>query len=97
MFRQLFTVLCLILMLAVTASWVRSLAVSEAISWNVAKDYSIVARHAQGAFTLACQQLGVVLSMPHWLALIALMIWPLFHLRVKLDDRKLVPPPQKKR
>jgi len=28
--------------------------------------------------------------MPHWLALGALAVWPVFHLRVKLDDRKLV-------
>lgn len=90
MFRQIITVLCLILMLAVTASWVRSLAVSEGYVWEVSPHAPVVMRHAQGAFTIACQQAGLVLSMPHWLALSALAIWPVFHLRVKLDDRKPV-------
>ena len=90
MFRKLITVLCLMLMLAVTASWVRSLAVSEAVNWNVTEGWFVVARHAQGAFTLACQQVGIVLAMPHWVALILLSVWPVFHMRVKLDDRKMV-------
>ncbi len=92
MFRKLITVFCLILMLAVTASWVRSLAVSEAMTWNFANDWALVARHAGGAFTVACQELGVVLAMPHWMALVVLTIWPVFHLNVKLDDGKPVPP-----
>jgi len=90
MFRKLITLICLVLMLAVTASWIRSLATSEAYTWNIAAEWAVVARHAQGAFTLACKQAGVVLSMPHWLALSLLAIWPLFHLRIKMDDRKLV-------
>lgn len=90
MFRKLVTVLSLLLMLAVTASWVRSLAVSEAYQWEVGPQWSIMARHAQGGFTIACQQAGVVLAMPHWIALILLAVWPVFHLRVKLDDRKPV-------
>jgi len=90
MFRQMITVVCLILMLAITASWVRSLAVSEAYQWDVSTHWSVVTRHAQGTFTIACQQAGVILSMPHWLALGALAVWPVFHLRVKLDDRKMV-------
>lgn len=91
MFRKLVTLVCLLLMLGVTASWVRSLAASEAYTWNVASDIEVMARHARGAFTIACQQVGVVLSMPHWMALALLAVWPLFHLRVKMDDRKFVP------
>ena len=90
MFRKLITIFCLALMLIVTASWVRSQWVSEAYNWNVADGWFVVVRHAQGAFTVACQQVGVVLSMPHWVALILLSVWPVFHLRVKLDDHKPV-------
>ena len=90
MFRKIITVFCLILMLAITASWVRSLSVSEAYQWEFSPQLSVMARHAHGAFTIACHQVGVVLAMPHWVALIALAVWPVFHLRVKLDDRKPV-------
>jgi hypothetical protein len=90
MFRKLVTLICLLLMLAVTLSWLRSLTISEAYTLNVAKDVAVIARHAQGAFTIACQQVGVVFSMPHWVAVAMLSIWPLFHLRVKMDDRTVV-------
>ncbi|MEX2214356.1 MAG: hypothetical protein WD768_09530 [Phycisphaeraceae bacterium] len=88
MARHLVTVTCLALMLIVTASWVRSVFESDVVTFDLPRDGELVMRHAQGAFTIACQKLGVVLAMPHWLALGLLAIWPLFHLRVKLDDPK---------
>ena len=93
MFRRLITMLCLLLLLAVVASWVRSLFASESYTMPVAQGFDVVARHAQGAFTILCGEARVVLSMPHWVAATLLGVWPLVHLRVRLQ----APKPAKKR
>ncbi len=90
MFRKLVTLICLLAMLAVTLSWLRSLTISESYTWNIHEEFAVIARHAHGAFTIACREVGVVLSMPHWVALVMLAVWPVFHLRVKMDDRTVI-------
>ena len=88
MARHLVTVFCLALMLIVTASWVRSEFAHDVISFDLPRNAELVMRHTRGSFTIACRDLGLVLAMPRWMALAVLAVWPLFHLRVKLDDPK---------
>ena len=97
MFRHLITVLCLTLMLVLTASWVRSVFASDAFTLDLPQDNRLIASHRQGGFIVACEKAGIMLKMPHWLALAVLAVWPLFHMRVnvKLDDSKKVPAKKK--
>ena len=45
---------------------------------------------AKEGYGWAIGLVGLVLSMPHWVALVLLAVWPVFHLRVKMDDRTVI-------
>lgn len=84
MVRKLVTVVTLILLCAVVASWLRSQMAAESVTLNVAPHSQVIAKHAHGTFSIAWETIDLMVAMPHWLATAALAVWPLFHLRVRM-------------
>lgn len=94
MFRRLLTFFSLVMILAVVVSWVRSFTTPESVTLSLQSDTHLVARHMDGVFMLICQKADVILRMPHWLATGLLLMWPLAHLRFRVEEKK---PDKKKR